>query len=189
MRDRLDLACFHLVQRAVDALQRRAISGEKILSTSRLGDCAQNLVIELVLAHGSGIAHGHCMDDNPLIPGNARCFRWWYLAARVIAICERDHDAPLYSAALEQGNTQPDGVAKGGLRAGHTWHGLGEQLAAHVEVFSEWDLHKGGVAEDDQPHAVALATRQKLVQDFLGSAQTIHLLAVLTGKILRRHRA
>src|SRR5215813_15625782 len=103
MRDRLDLACFHLVQRAVDAFQRVTVGGEEILSTGRLGNGAQGLVIEFVLANGGGIAHSHCMDNNSLILGNLRRLCWRYLAARVIAVRERDHDATLDSAALEQG--------------------------------------------------------------------------------------
>src|SRR4029450_7313243 len=150
MRDRLDLACFHLVQRAVDAFQRVTVGGEKILPTGRLGDSAQGLFIELVLANGGGVPHGHRMDDNSLILGNLRRLSRWYLAARVIAIRERDHDATLYFATFEQGNAQPNGVAKGGLGSGHTWHGLGQQLAAHVEVFGERDLHKGSIAKDER---------------------------------------
>src|SRR5262245_41034695 len=115
------------------------------------------------------------MDDNPLILGNARRLRWRHLAALVIAVRKRDHGATLDSATLEQRDAQPDGVAKGGLGSGHTRHGLGEQLAAHVEVFGEWDLHKSGTAKDNQSHAVALTARQKLVQDFLGRGQTVYL--------------
>src|SRR5262247_3227452 len=111
MRNRLDLACFHLVQRAVDALQRVTVGGEEILSTSRLGNGAQGLFIELVLTNGGGIAHSHRMDDNSLLLGNPRRLCWRYLAARVIAVRERDHDATLYFATFEQGNAQPNGVA------------------------------------------------------------------------------
>src|SRR5262245_51728063 len=126
MRDRLDLACFHLVQRAVDTLQRGAVGSEEILPTGRLGDSAQGLFIELVLTDGGGIAHGHGVNDNPFIFSNLGRLRWWYLAARVIAVRERDHDATLYIATFEQGNAQPDGVAKRGLGSSHTRHGLGE---------------------------------------------------------------
>ena len=77
-----------------------------------------------------------------------------------------------------------DGVTEHRARAGHADLGFVQELTADFEIVGEGGLHKGSIAENDEPDAVAFAVGEEFVEDFLGGREAVDLLPLAVFHIL-----
>jgi hypothetical protein len=145
--------------------------------------------VQGILACRARVADRHGMDHDALVAGDLRRLVRRHLARRVIAVGEGDQHPLAHRAAFEHIDGQTEGVAESGLRSRHADLGFAQQLAADIEILGERRLHEGRAAEENQPDAVALAPRQKLIEHRFHRAESVLWLSAGIREVAGRHRS
>ncbi|MNQ79143.1 hypothetical protein D3C85_940760 [compost metagenome] len=139
--------------------------------------------VDLGFAAGVGVADADGVNHYPFGGRHAGGVVRGDRAAGVVAVGEQDQHFLRLMGLVEHLQGQANGIADGGVGAGHADAGVVQQQRQAGVVQSQWRLRVGAAAKHDQAEAVFLAPVDKAVDHFLDCGQAVDLLPVGVGVV------